>query len=230
MKVCFTSLIFLALLISSMTAWAGDNYYITRANNWSKNSGKEISSKEWLDYVKSDPELALLSAPKISAHNPYCALWVNHRNGKDFAWFNWSAGNIYTKNSDSATEQKLFKIADHLNAQIQGEDGRTVLLFVHNTPVIYYNADFEKYVGRPIGELLKDLEETYKTYTFWEEPPGMVGGCEFYFKNGRVLVINFVHSPNSMRLNKLRCLGRPNWNLKEFKKEIVSEAGWEEPK
>jgi hypothetical protein len=39
-------------------------------------------------------------------------------------WFDWQDGNIYTKNPDKATLWKLYQMAQKLNAQLEGDEGK----------------------------------------------------------------------------------------------------------
>jgi hypothetical protein len=95
----------------------GYDVYITRAENWYYTQGFEISSLEWLNIVKNDPELV---------HKPengeFFVKWSGPTKYPD-TWFDWLNGNIYTKYPDKATLRKMSQIAHRLNAKIQGDEG-----------------------------------------------------------------------------------------------------------
>jgi hypothetical protein len=95
----------------------GYDLHITRAALWAENDGTRISAEEWLGIVDGDDELTL-----TPENGPYFAAW---RGGSMNAepWFDWDAGNVYTKNPDSATLRKMIQLANKLRARVQGDDG-----------------------------------------------------------------------------------------------------------
>ncbi len=95
----------------------GYNLYVTRAVDWSSNSGNEISPQEWLSVVDGDPSLV-----RFSANGPYFALW-DRADQPDSPWIDWFGGNLYSKNPDRAVLGKLLEIANRLHARVQGEEG-----------------------------------------------------------------------------------------------------------
>lgn len=97
----------------------GYDLHITRAEFWAENEGQEISREEWLRVVEQDPELT------IDAHNgPLFANWGPVTDGYS-PWFKWLEGNVYTKNPDRNTLEKMLQIATLLGATVQGDDGET---------------------------------------------------------------------------------------------------------
>ncbi len=95
----------------------GYELHITRARFWAENEEHRISRAEWLRLIEED-----------------AALSIDERNGPLFAewgptsrhyspWFDWSEGNIYTKNPDRKTLAKMLQIADSLGATVQGDEG-----------------------------------------------------------------------------------------------------------
>ena len=99
----------------------GYDLFITRAESWSENKGREITSEEWLKLVKDDPEL------KLAGYNgPYFALWEGPSKYPE-AWLDWSRGNIYSKNPDKAIVAKMIQIAESLGARVQGQDEEVYL-------------------------------------------------------------------------------------------------------
>ncbi len=95
----------------------GYDFHVTRADHWSSNEGQEIQAEEWLDLIKSDPEL--IPAPE---NGRYFVIWRGATKYPE-TWFNWVSGNITTKNPDKATLRKMQGSASRLNAQVQGDEG-----------------------------------------------------------------------------------------------------------
>lgn len=97
----------------------GYDLHITRAEFWAENESQPISRDEWLRLVEQDPEL------KIDERNG--PLFVTWREAYDdySSWFDWSEGNVYTKNPDRDTLAKMLQIAALLGATVQGDDGET---------------------------------------------------------------------------------------------------------
>ena len=106
----------------------GYDFHITRASSWADNAKHQISSDEWLAYIDNDPELAL-----AGENGPYFALWTG-RSGSESPWLDWSDGNIYSKNPDSALVDKMVVVARELRAQVQGDDGE-IYRNGHESPV-----------------------------------------------------------------------------------------------
>jgi len=94
----------------------GYDFHITRARFWAENTDCQISSDEWLECVEKDPELML-----AGENGPYFVLWSSP-SGAEF-WLDWSDGNVYTKNPDSALINKMVAVARELRASLQGDDG-----------------------------------------------------------------------------------------------------------
>jgi hypothetical protein len=94
----------------------GYDLHITRAEDWAENEGHEITLNEWLRYVESDT--AIQRDPQNS---PADFLFLTHPKGPAPLW--WYRGEIYTKNPDKPTVQKMIEIAAKLGARVQGDDG-----------------------------------------------------------------------------------------------------------
>ena len=96
----------------------GYDFHITRAQNWCEiGEGEAIRAEEWLKYVENDPEL------KLAGYNgAYFALWSG-KSGSAESWFDWSDGEVNTKNPDPAVIAKAIKIAADLGARVQGDEG-----------------------------------------------------------------------------------------------------------
>ena len=100
----------------------GYDIHITRApHHHAENEGHAISPDEWLAYIKSDPELRL-----AGYNGDYFVLWAGPSKYPD-PWFDWSHGNISTKNPDPAIVRKAIEIAATLGARVQGDDGEIYL-------------------------------------------------------------------------------------------------------
>jgi len=101
----------------------GYELHITRAEHWPENQGCEITWEEWLSLVDDDPELT--ADPD---NGEEFALWSGPSRYPE-PWFEWSEGNISTKNPDRAMVAKMLRMAKALKAQVQGDDGE-----VHDSP------------------------------------------------------------------------------------------------
>jgi hypothetical protein len=110
----------------------GYDLHITRQTfSWADDDPeKKIALEEWLDYVKSDPELEFnptaysyrQSDSDELAFPSGFAEWINHPL-KERPWFDYEDGYIETKNPDEETIMKMKRIAIALNAKVQGDDG-----------------------------------------------------------------------------------------------------------
>ena len=96
----------------------GYEFHITRAADWSQSGQLPITAEEWLAVVGGDPEL------RIDEQNgPYFAVWSGQCSDPDGGWFDWSDGQINTKNPDQAILAKMLQLADRLGGAVQGDDG-----------------------------------------------------------------------------------------------------------
>lgn len=97
----------------------GYDLHITRREFHADDHGPEISSEEWLQVVEKDEELEL--EPE---NGPYFAKFLgNCSYGRGMGWFDWANGCISTKNPDEAILAKMLKLAQALNANVQGDEG-----------------------------------------------------------------------------------------------------------
>ncbi len=97
----------------------GYDLHITRADFWAENDGNEISADEWLRFVEQDPDL------RVDEANGALFAVMERSSGDHPPWFDWSGGNVYTKNPDRRTLAKMLQIAGTLGATVQGDDGET---------------------------------------------------------------------------------------------------------
>ena len=95
----------------------GYDLHITRADDWSDSHANPISAEEWLAVVAADPELKL-----DPANGPHFAVWTQGADPEG-AWFDWSDGQVFTKNPDRATLATMLRLAERLGAKVQGDDG-----------------------------------------------------------------------------------------------------------
>ena len=113
----------------------GYDLHITRQENWfDDDRGRQITLEEWKQYVASDNEMRLdnyAEATTTDGETIWTAceglsVWLGYsENGRDgnYAWFNYSRGNIDVKNPDDEIIKKMLQIAAKLNAIVQGDDG-----------------------------------------------------------------------------------------------------------
>ena len=94
----------------------GYDIHVTRAEFWAENEGHEISLDEWLRYVESDSEVQ-----RDPQNSPTDFLFLAHPKEPWPLW--WQSGDVFTKNPDKATVQKMIEIAQKLGARVQGDDG-----------------------------------------------------------------------------------------------------------
>ena len=113
----------------------GYDLHITRAANWSENTGAEITPDEWLAVVRLDPELEI-----DTTQGPYFARWSGESRYPD-PWLEWSGGNVHTKNPDSALLRKMVALAARLDAHVQGDEGER---YDGSEPLDSYHADAER--------------------------------------------------------------------------------------
>ena len=95
----------------------GYDLHITRADFWAENEGQGIGREEWLRVVEQDPELTI-----DEQNGPLFANWGPVSDAYS-PWFDWSEGNVYTKNPDRNSLVKMLQIAALLGATVQGDDG-----------------------------------------------------------------------------------------------------------
>ena len=95
----------------------GYNLYITRKEDWSDETGEEITTNEWLNIINSDSSLTL------SKDNGKYFTELKNSDGEIITWLDWDDGCIFTKNPKDSTIKKMISIANNLKATVQGEEG-----------------------------------------------------------------------------------------------------------
>ena len=112
----------------------GYDVHITRKGDWFDEDGPAITREEWLTYVERDKTMRLVrkatvensSGAAFSVQDETLAVWAeweNREEGRNEAWMWHSSGNVMAKNPDRAMLQKMFMIADALDAKVQGDEG-----------------------------------------------------------------------------------------------------------
>ena len=100
----------------------GVDFHITRAEFWADNEDAPITAEEWLEYVKADPELEL-----VSENRPHYTLWLGASAHAE-PWLDWRGGDIWTKYPDTALYLKMLDIAKCFGATVQDDDGTVYTL------------------------------------------------------------------------------------------------------
>jgi hypothetical protein len=112
----------------------GYDLHITRKENWFDPS-PGFSLEDWLAYVEGDPELrhdgfaeaALNGGKVLRVEQKGLCVWTAYSGGErgnDLCWLAWSGSdNIDAKNTDPEIRRKMWSIAEHLGARVQGDDG-----------------------------------------------------------------------------------------------------------
>ena len=91
--------------------------FISIARRQSENSpSAPIGFDEWTNLVASDAEL------NLDELNPNSACWSGVTTVVD-PTFEWTDGEIWSQNPDTAQLQKAFELARRLNARVYGDDG-----------------------------------------------------------------------------------------------------------
>jgi len=112
----------------------GYDLHITRRCNWFDQETDAIAVEEWLDLVRSDPEMRLDgyaeatvgSGSILRVDDPTMVVWVGyskHGLNGNMAWLWYASGNIVAKNPDEEIRRKMWLLARALSAKVQGDDG-----------------------------------------------------------------------------------------------------------
>lgn len=112
----------------------GHDLYVTRKDDWSDTEGPDITLDDWLAYLaiddslKLDPARSANADPRVASgvKEPSHASWVHwpdREPGVREAWMWLERGNIVATDSGIRFRQKLFLIADGLEARLMGENG-----------------------------------------------------------------------------------------------------------
>ncbi len=90
----------------------GYDVHITRRDFWA-DEGNDISKAEWLAYAQKQPNLRITEEDEV---------WLSPAKGEDWPLW-WFQGTIDTKNPPDAVIAGMARIAQALNATLQGDDG-----------------------------------------------------------------------------------------------------------
>lgn len=90
----------------------GYDLHITRAMDWTDNTGQPIDETEWLALASADVDL---TADPV--HGPFAVRF------RGSAWFDWFEGNVFTTDPERSTVTKMLLLASQLGAIVQGDDG-----------------------------------------------------------------------------------------------------------
>jgi hypothetical protein len=110
----------------------GYDLHITRKDDWADPEGPEISFDEWMAVVNADPELraegGYVDRRLPDGGTQRCALisWIVHsryRKEGDAPAFDFWRGDISAKNPDPEFCGKMWRLAQLLQAKVQGDDG-----------------------------------------------------------------------------------------------------------
>ncbi len=95
----------------------GYDLHITRSEDfWADNDDAPITRDEWLAVASADPDLF----PMPENGNSFFAFGDRE---DPRSWFDWFEGDVFTKNPDRETLQKMLELAERLQARVQGDDG-----------------------------------------------------------------------------------------------------------
>ena len=112
-----------------------NDVHITRAEEWMDSEDHPIPIRDWLVYVNQDPEFRLDSSGKKASpegstvryenlgHAVWTA-WSKHEIDGNLAEFDFEDGRITVKNPDEEILGKMKKVAQALQANVQGDDGK----------------------------------------------------------------------------------------------------------
>ena len=83
-----------------------------------RRGGEKITLEEWLRYVESDSQIQ-----RDPQNNATDFLFVAHPKEPAPLWWQPRRSEIYTKDPDKATVQKMIEIAQKIGARVQGDEG-----------------------------------------------------------------------------------------------------------
>jgi len=147
----------------------GYDLHITRKEYWfeEEQNANDITLEEWLVYIHSNSselELVDTNGVKISEVEaksqvpPGFCEWTEHPQDER-PWFDFSDGNISTKNPDEPTIIKMISMAREFNAKVQGDDGE-----------VYELSASCEIISRHMGPRLEDetgRKEKKPWWKFW---------------------------------------------------------------
>jgi hypothetical protein len=110
----------------------GYDVHITRKTDWFDDE-PAIPLEEWLSTVAADPEMrldgyaeALLpSGDTLRVESEGLAVWTAYSRagvGGGQAWFDYQDGNVVVKDPDREIRAKMWRLAQTLQAKVQGDE------------------------------------------------------------------------------------------------------------
>jgi hypothetical protein len=121
--------LFLIFALLSNAAFAGYDLHITRKNHWADEKGSRIGLAEWRSYVKRDKEVR---RDEKNSENDFI---VSIGADSFPLWYEPKLGELRTKDPSKKAIEKLTRIAAHLRAKVQGDDGEQYLGSSVNRPL-----------------------------------------------------------------------------------------------
>ena len=111
----------------------GYDVHITRRAEWS-DKGDDIRLDEWIAFVRAAPDMTLTGTAEatvgkgeiLRVESPGLATWDGHSqkpSGHDLIWFDHRRGKVVVKNPDTEILMKMWSIAQHFGARVQGDEG-----------------------------------------------------------------------------------------------------------
>ena len=95
-----------------------------------------VTGDEWVDYVRSDPEMELATGGRVDAKLPDgdvlsytsegLAIWIGHPRHDPIGFrclLDYRDGGIHISNPDDETIDKMRQIAERLRAKVAGDEG-----------------------------------------------------------------------------------------------------------
>jgi hypothetical protein len=118
-------------LFAASNAFAGYDFHITRAKDWTESKKSPITLTEWTEFIKTDKEFRLVEAAE--AKNPKTgeilrlkaegmAVWTDPKD-KSECYFYYHEGEIRVKNPEDRTIAKMKVVAQKLKAKVIGDEG-----------------------------------------------------------------------------------------------------------
>ncbi|HYG73828.1 MAG TPA: hypothetical protein VEK08_02250 [Planctomycetota bacterium] len=101
----------------------GYDVHITRAENWFDSEENAISHQEWKQYVNRDKELRPEGCIEFETDEGLVEADVLAWGTEEDLALHWYSGRITAKNPSPAGIAKMFQIAQHFNARVQGDEG-----------------------------------------------------------------------------------------------------------
>ena len=114
----------------------GYDVHITKKQQWFDDEGPEISLEDWTEYVNNNSDMQLdgfaetplSNGQTLRLESEGLSVWLGYSGHEDEgnkAWFLYSDGNVIVKNPDEEILKKMYHIAQHFGATVQGDECET---------------------------------------------------------------------------------------------------------